>query len=345
MKLRRWFAWFQVAIGLVGLTLCLFVYFKYRNPINDSLHRMDQLAADVGNQAEIAGEMLDGWSILLRQIDQTITSHESSVRAVRETSRQIHHSADQWHRGLKEFAAISRDASSVLDDMAEHLPLKIPELQMETKKLAIDIPAVELKQQTIQLPYPTARVGSRKMKVNLGLSDLEFELPTLVVDSKNKPIRIPIANVGIAKTEEFVVPSNMQVVQRELMSREKRLLESTSQQLASAAHTLAESTATVSEVQNLIEQDLAQSLETTEHSLEVAQLSLRDTFQRQIPRFQKRLRSEQEHLRASQSDFRNLQGIAAWLFLWLSILPIAIMLQGMLNLAGNRHAANSIRSL
>lgn len=329
-SLQRILACLQIAIGAAGICLCVFLYNKHCNDLQDSLKNIDALAGDVSVQAKIGDDLLLQWSSILRGFDIALDTHLRSLAAARESSDQLGRSMDKWDEGLVGFNRVVLDAERICTKFAEQLPIKIPNLDVQTRPLTIDVPTFEMQTETTNIPYPTARVGSRKMKLDVGLTDLEFDIPTLNVGTRNKTIDVPAPPKVSVEKRRFSIPDKVDVVYEELFSDEKALLTNTASQLEETADLIGEARFTLDNVDVLLNQEIQSSISITEENLKETQQAVQQTYQEQIPEVRKRLASQQEEIRSSQLNFRSLQTMVPWLFLLAGMLPAAISIQGLI---------------
>lgn len=325
---QRTIAILQVALGVIGLTICIGLFFNYSGALRDGCRQMDALAGDAQAQAETADQVLDQWRDLLLNLDGALTTHQRSLAAVEHSRSELIGSIDDWRQALGGFATVTKDAASVCDKFAGHLPLRVPKMEYETRELQVDIPQFKLQEESVRLPYPTARVGSRKVQLDLGLTKVDLDVPTINIGSREKVIKVPQTPDVSTRTELVSIPQNVRIEYDLLLQDERDLLTETATQMRSTSATLSETSEAVAEIQALMQQDLAQSLTATASNLTETQLNLRDSYETQIPEFQRRLRSEARGLGESQTTFQRLEGLVPWLFLLLGIVPLAVLLQG-----------------
>lgn len=321
----------QIALGLFGIGLCIFLYQTYCASIQDALTDVDALAGDVNVQAEIGDELLEEWGGILRNFDSALVTYERSLAAASRSSAQVEQTIQQWNQGLNGFSQVTRDAERITLKFARQLPIKVPNLDVKTRQLEIAIPNFELQTDTIKIPYPTARVGSRKVTLDVGLTDLKFDVPTLNVGTLNKTVTVPVSPNVTTKTERISVPDDVKVVYREFFSDEKALLEETASQLNQTTTLLSEANETVNEIQAILSNEVQASLAVTADNLRETQSALQETYSMQIPELRNRLSNQQGQLERSQLNTRKMRSMVPWLFLLASLLPAAITLQGTLS--------------
>lgn len=328
---QRILASLQIVLGLSGMILCGYLYNQHCDELQDSLQNIDSLAGDVDTQAEIGDEMLEQWSAILRGFDNALDTHSHSLMAAEESSDQLGRTMDQWDEGMVGFNRVVRDAERICLKFADQLPIKIPNLDVKTRPLTIDIPTFEMQTETAKIPYPTARVGSRKMKLDVGLTDLEFDVPTLNVGTRNKVVNVPSSPKVNIEKRRFSIPDNVEIVYQELFRDEKDLLTNTADQLGDTARLIAEARETLDSVDVLVSQEIQSSIAITAENLRDTQQALKQTYEDQIPEVRQRLASQQQEIRSSQLNFRSLKTMVPWLFLLAAMLPAAIAIQGFIS--------------
>lgn len=329
MKFSQSIALVQIALGLTGLLLCFTLYLTYSSELQETAERMDGLAGDAQAQAKVGEEILTQWASLLASADRSMDAHQTSLVTARTSLQQLAESTQQWQAGLAGFQKVSSDASQVLDKLQGHLPIKLPMLKVGSREMTIDIPQLQLQNETIQLPYPTAAVGTRKMELDLGVTKVNFDAPTLNLGTKNRSLTVPVSPRLSYRKENITVPDDVTVSYQEILSEEKQLLIDSASQLRTTAQLLEQSRETLGGIQRALDVDLLASLDATEEDLRLSRESVQLHRLEQIPEFQERLASQQLHLAKSQLNFRALRSLIPWLFLFAGILPMAVALHGL----------------
>lgn len=329
MKLPKTIAFLQIALGLSGLLLCFILYLTYSSELQEAAERLDDLAGDTEAQAKVGEEILTQWTSLLASADRSMETHQTSLGTTRTSLQQLAESTQQWQAGLVGFQKVSSDASQIFEKLQGQLPIKIPMLNVGSREMTIDIPQLELQNETIKLPYPTATVGTRKMELDLGVTKVNFDAPTLNLGTNNRNLTVPVSPRLSYRKENITVPDDVTVSYQEILSEEKQLLIDSASQLRTTAELLEQSQETLRGIQRALEVELLASLDATEDNLRLSRQSMQHHWHVQIPEFQQRLASQQSHLARSQLNFRALRSLIPWLFLFAGILPLAVSLHGL----------------
>lgn len=328
MKRVNTIAIIQMGLGVAGLVLCYALYLHYGGALRRSLDRIAEMADEVHRQAEIGNEVLADWTGLLEGFDDTLSTHRQTLATARTANRQVSQSIGEWRVGLTGTSKVASHASLVCLRFAKQLPVRLPEIEVDTREVRVDIPQFNLKQETVKIPYPTAQVGTREVSVDLGLTDLKVEVPTLTIGSRSQRVVVPAPPEVTHRRESFSVPEDLRIQYREILTDEKRLLEDTGQELERTALLLDSSTETLETVRRLLDRELAESIDATDRNLQQSQASLRRSYADRLPEFRRRLLAEQVKLTQSQDNFRSLKSLVPWLFGLAALLPAAIVLHG-----------------
>lgn len=329
---RKFVPWLQVALGVSGLLLCGFLYLRYGGEIDESLEQLDHLADEARVQANVSHEVLSEWFTLLENMDQTLATHDRTLRAAGRTGEQAQESLEEWMESLEGIASTSENASRVFAKFASHLPLRIPTVDVVNRDVSIDIPELKLRSENVKLPYPTANVGSRKVKIDVGLTDFELDVPTLRVGTASRTVSVPASPELSTKKKTITVPGDVRLDYQEILSEERTLLKDTAENLNRAAKATRESNRTLHNIEDLLSGEFADSLAATSRSLSESRGSLQRSYRVELPELQKRLLRGGTAIEQSQNHFRDLQSIVPYLFVMMSFIPAGILLSGVQNL-------------
>ncbi len=327
--MQKLLAYAQLAVGLSGLALCGLLYARYADPMHRALGRLDHMAGDAQIQAEIGSQLLDDWSLIGGDLEQATRVHQQSLDSLQNTSRRMAGSLAQWESSLREASTVASSAGRVARKFATYLPLRIPDISMDMRDIRFDVPQITFKEQEVKLPYPTVTVGSRTKEIDLGITSVKLDVPTLDVSSANRVVALPAAPDVINKPYRFSIPDNVQVSYRELMGEEKELLVDTAAQLDRSAVAMVDSASALQEVQSTMTHELPTSIQAGKANLAHAEAALSKLRTTQIPAFQARLQNQREQLSKTQIEFSSLHGLIPWLFAFAALLPLAISLHGL----------------
>lgn len=331
--MRNSIAAIKICVGILGLVACYFTYQSYGPQVKEAFVQMDQLAGEAQVQAKVTDEVLGEWTDLLVNVDTTLGTHQRTLDAMQGSGKQISSSLSRWRSSMRGFAQTSDEASQVFAKFATHLPLRIPNVEMETREVAFEIPDIKLKNQIVKLPYPTANVGTRKVEIDVGLTDLKFDVPTLNVGTRNRTLTVPISPEVTKRTEKITVPSDVNLNYREILSDEKEVLNSTSGRLKEAARNTRDSITAIESVERLMREDLTDSISQSKRNLEQSRESLQRSYNVELPALKERLKRGSEALANTQSNFRDLQGIVPILFAFVAMIPLGLVLSGVQSFA------------
>ncbi|MEZ6137778.1 MAG: hypothetical protein R3C53_23065 [Pirellulaceae bacterium] len=327
--MQKRFAGVQVAIGLVGILLCSMLYARYANPMQNALARLDEMAGDARIQADIGHELLDEWSAIGGDLEMAAMVHQRSLDSLHTTSRQLANSLQKWESVMQDSSDVSRNVGQVARKFANYLPLKLPDISMDSREVQFDIPQITLTEQEVKLPYPTVSVGSRSKEIDLGVTSIQLDVPTLDVNTRNRIVTVPATPNVQTKVIQFSVPENIEVTYHELLGDEKQLLVDAAEQLDQTAAAMADSVKTLKQVRAMMSGELPDSIAAGQSNLVHASAALKQLRVAQIPAFQARLRDQSQQLTQTQTDFSNLRGMVPWLFVLAGIVPLAIVVHGL----------------
>lgn len=327
--MQKILAYTQLLIGLVGLAMCGLLYAHYQEPMQSALHRLDRMAADAQIQAEIGSQLLEDWSLIGGDLEQAASVHQQSLVAFQNSSQRLATSLGQWGTSLREASTVASNTGHIARKFSTYLPLSIPDVTVETEDIQIDVPQIILKEQQVQLPYPTVSVGSRTKEIDLGLTSIKLDVPTLEVSTRDRAVSLPATPQVTNQPYRFSVPRNVRVNHQKLLGEEKELLVDAARQLDKISLAMVDSAATLQEVQSLMTHELSASVQAGQENLAHAESALAKLRTIQLPVFQARLQAQREQLSHTQTAFAGLRGIIPWLFAFAALVPLTISLHGL----------------
>ncbi len=327
--MKRLLAFAQLGAGLAGLLICGLLYTRFCEPMQNAMGRLDEIAGDAQIQADIGSQLLDNWALMGDDLQLAVREHQQSLASLQTTSQHLTNSLGQWEASLRDSSVVANNASQISRKFANYLPLRIPDIAMESRVIRIDVPQFAFQEQEVQLPFPSVSVGSRSKEIDLGLTSVKLDIPTLEVSTRNKKITVPSTPQITNQAYQFTIPDNLRVTYQEVFGDEKQLLIATSEQLQGTARAMTDSAASLNEVQELLTHELSASIQASQNNLAHAQNSLADLRATQIPAFKLRLENQRDQLSRTQVEFANLRGLIPWLFALAALLPLAISLHGL----------------
>lgn len=320
---------FQIALGLLGLLIWAWYFATCSGPAQAQLSHLDKLATDTERQAELATDVIDSGAELLAELERSAVLHKTTLLQAEEPLKLATKSLQQWERDLEAYSAIALDASGLADRLAKQLPLRMPDVQVAMQNIAISIPELDVQEQTLRIPVPSVKTGKRPVALDLGLTKLNVDIPTLAVSTDDRVLVVPkTAQLG-SRTERLRVPSAVDVTYRPLFAEEGRMLAEASQQLSRSSQNLKQSAATIHQTQGLLRQELPNGLEQTRRVIEQAESALVQLRVKQLPLLRDTLQRQRGKLEQSRGSLQQLSSGVPWFFVIVGLIPVSVLLQGL----------------
>lgn len=319
----------QTAFGLFGLCLCSWLYVRYHQPLENAFVQLDSMAADTQVELALSLELANSSAAIVGELQSATTTHRQTLESSQRVSSAIQENLNTWQRQLLSFSSVSNRAASASERFAAQLPLRVPNVVYDLEKIDFEIPTVRLREQTISLPYPTAKLGKRREELDVGITKLKLDVPTLELATGEKQVTMAAApDISIVR-RSISVPNDFRITYAELFTAEKKLLEELSSELIATSHSLDESASTVGQVRELMSRDLMVSIDASKSNLELLEAKLQEVGRSQIPAAIGRIENQSTQLDAARASFADLQTIVPWSFLILGMIPMAILIHGL----------------
>ena len=325
----------QIGLGLAGLVVWAWFFATSCRPAQLQLLYLDRMADDATIQADLATEMIDRGDGLLEELEQSAALHRRVLLNAERPLSLANRSLEQWERDLLSYAELSQQASRIAARLSQQLPLQVPDVKVAMQDTSISIPELEVEEQTVRLPVPQVKTGTRSVNLDLGLTELKVDVPTLSVTTNEKVLIVPKAAQVGKRVERLRIPSSVDVSYRPLFAEEGQMLSDASKQLAKSSQNLRQSAETIDNARQLMNSELPEGLKQTQVAIEQAENALEHLRTQQLPRLRETLKRQRGELELSRGSLQQLSRGVPWLFAILGLLPLSVLLQGMIQWLGD----------
>lgn len=345
----------QLAIGILGTLAVAYAFFSFRGPLENALTELDNMAGNAESQLGTVTDLLGDVDKIADGLQRALPSHRKSLASAVTTAKTISDTVEKWNQDIPGYQEMTSDAAHICDTFASQLPLKVPQVKLDTKQIKFELPEVVPKEQTVSVNVPTAEVEfetksvsypkganvrtSEKRAAGVKFSypsgieimegDVDFRYPARIkIGTKKQDYKIPDTPTVTMKDYSFDVPDKLEVTQRELMKDEKHLLEKSSAQMASLGNTLGETAGSLTEIASLLSEDVVNSIQETDTNLMDAESTLTVFRQERLPSVVADLKEQKLGLNKSRQLFTAIAGLIPLSFCILALITIAIALSG-----------------
>ena len=338
--LRRWemfmtryssIALLQVTTGAIGLLVVVVGYVYFAPKLRESIRGLDRFAAESQTQLSEGKELLEDWQGAMEQIDSSLQRHRSTLVAGQEISGQLESSIQRWQSSAEGFARVGREGSQVVARLSNLLPLEIPNVDVKQKELEFKIPTWKVEKQSVEIPYPTAKLGTRKRKLDLGLTKIDLDIPTLQIGKSKQTVELPAPIQADFRSETVSVPEFVDLKMERVLESEKELLDRLSLEMMQASENLQGTGTLLRDVRKVVKQELDPSLDSAIASLDRARQSLATAKDEKVPGLKNALRSQAAELKENRRRFQSSDRLIELAALLMAVLPFSVVLQGLYN--------------
>ncbi|MFN3192991.1 MAG: hypothetical protein ACE361_20950 [Aureliella sp.] len=333
MKLRRMVAAVQIAIGILGILLCFYLHRIYVPRVDGALAELDSIAADVDVQARVGERMLSDWITLVDSAEKTVGLHIDTTRALRASTQDVERSIVRWQSVARGMSTSAGGAAESLHGFASQLPIEIPIPKIESENVELAIPQFQVGKSEIRLPYPTAKLGTTKRRIDLGVTSVDLEVPSLQLGKATQAVSVPNVEMGEDLIRRIEVPRNVGVESRQLLSNEKELLEKTADQLRDSSIGFAEASDSLTQFRDVVRNEVLGSFNVAEDELIQLGDVLRKSSQQELPEIRQRLLQQRDAVERTRVRFQGINGLFPWAILIAALIPGGVLLQGIVNLS------------
>jgi hypothetical protein len=336
--MSRRLAFAQIVVGLFGSLLCLYLYLNFAPAIRESLSQLGALTETTQTELELTKAVAENGKSVIGSLKSAAEANRESLRQSERTLEVVHGSLQNWHEQLRRLSDTAQQVSVVSSKFAGVLPLEVPIVTYRMEPFRIDVPKVSLKEQTIELPYPTAKLGTKNETVDLGVTELKFSVPTLELGTAQRKVTLPASPDIQIEKREISIPIDFKISKQPLLQQEKQVLERIGDELHQVAASLDETAETVKHVDKLVSDEVRLSVATNEKALTDSIDQLDKLSSVSLPEFQSKLDQQHEQLGKAKPVFGELSKALPLVFAMISLLPLSMLVQGiwMLNHSSNR---------
>ncbi len=321
-------AYLQIMLGLGGLVLLSILYLGNRDRIQQACQQLDAMAADAQVELQVGRDFISQADVVFQDLESTLSAHLASLDGGERMLAKLDSNLLLWRQQIGDMAETAVQASSISAHLGQQLPILVPQVAYDLQQVELEIPQFQMREQAIRLPYPTARLASRPQEIDLGVTKLKIDVPTLEMGTGSKVVKVPSSPEVTYQRHSLQFPSDFQVTKQAYFTDEKLLLVQTSNDLQNTAQALQTSAVTLTELQDLLSQDVQPSLLATRGSLQLASASLVELRSQHLPILGSRLDDQIQKMKAARNSFANLRPLMVWGCILLAIGPLGLLTQG-----------------
>jgi hypothetical protein len=319
----------HILLGLLGLLCCIVMFIRFAQPMRMAVTQLDELAESTQAELELTISMATEGEQVLNSFQMAAEANRHALREGDRSLDEVCKNFNDWQLQLERLSGTVAEAGRVSANFAEVLPLELPVLTYRMEKLRYGIPSVVLTDQIVELPYPTAKLGAKKETVDLGFTEMSFNVPTIELGTAQRKITLPANPEVSIENREFNVPSDFKIDKQSLLAQEKLVLQRVSVDLRNTAANLSESASAIDRLEKLANNELRDSLSASEAAMTQSIDQLEGLKSIRLPEFQSRLEDQHRQLEQSRPVFRELGQAIPWVFALFSLLPIGMVMQGL----------------
>lgn len=345
----------------------------YRGELHRSLKSLDGLVGNVQKETEVAQAVITSASDVSAALQESIPHHRDSLETLGRTSELLAANARLASRQMPGLATTSRQIAGSLDRAAAILPLKLPQLELQTQTVGVEIPTLKTRTRQIKLPYPTATVnrsreeisypsgasvemkkwertlgsiagkslGGLSFKYPAGLdvskSTFAFEYPSSIdIDRQQMLLDVPVEPELGTRKINITVPAQPKLSYREMLEDEKTTLQSASEQLRELENAIPSLQEALGESEMLLSTRLPESIRSTTKLLDESESELQTLHTQTLPVALAELSRQSENLSKTRTSFGRLSGLIDLGFLFGLLLGLACTASGLANLNRNQ---------
>jgi hypothetical protein len=297
--------------------------------MSTAVTQLDELAESTLAELELTISMAAEGEQVLNSFQLAAEANRNAMREGDRSLDEVCKNFNDWKVQLERLSETLEETSQISTNFADVLPLELPVLTYRMEKLQYGIPSVVLTDQTVEVPYPTAKLGTKKETVDLGFTEFNFNIPTIELGTAQRKISLPANPEVSIENREFNVPSDFKIDKQSLLAQEKLVLQRVSVDLRNAASNLSESASAVARLEKLTDNEVRHSLAASEAAMTQSIDQLERLKNVRLPEFQSRLEDQHRQLEQSRPVFRELGQSIPWVFALFSLLPIGMVMQGL----------------
>lgn len=329
--MKNWIASVQILLGIAGLIIWGWYFATSCRPAQEQLLHLDRMANDAAVQANLAMDVMERGATLVAELEQSAALHQRVLLNAEQPLNLAVASLEQWEQNIQAYSRLSLDASRITARLAKQLPIQVPDVRVAMQETSISIPELEVQDQTVRLPIPKVKTGTRGVNLDLGLTKLNVDIPTLSVTTDDTVLVVPkTAQLG-TRIERLQIPSSVDVTYRPVFAEEGQMLTEASEQLSRSSENLQQSAETIDDIRRLMSHELPEGLVQTRRAIAQAENALAQLRTQQLPMFRDTLERQRGELELSRGSLQQLSRGVPWFFAILGLIPLAILLQGVMH--------------
>jgi hypothetical protein len=326
--MRRLLPAIQIVLGTTGVVLCSWLFVRTREPAEKFLQNATEFASATEAEFSLAITLSREAQMLAEQFESLGNQNLESVRNGDLVLEHWVNSLRQWQMQISSLSTTAALAAQSCERFARVLPLQVPTLSYELDKLQIDIPKIKVQEQTIEIPYPNAQVGSKKETIDLGVTKVDIRMPTIEIAANSKKVTLPSKLEVMTEERYLEYPKDFQIQQTPLLAEEKQVLQRMQADLQNAAINLTTSARSLAELEKLSDVDLRRSLQLTSRAISQSLEQLSNISRQHLPEFEHQLLLQRDHLKSSTSQIRDLLQFLPWLWGVLGLISVGSIVNG-----------------
>ena len=121
--LKKRLAAIQILIGLIGLVLVVVSHFAFSGRLISALDQFDRIAISGEFQLEQSADLLTDFKDVAVELEESTIAHQQTIGSAIESTERLSKTIGRWESEANAFAGISRDASHIVDNFQQQLPI------------------------------------------------------------------------------------------------------------------------------------------------------------------------------------------------------------------------------
>lgn len=323
----------QILLGVTGIVLVVASYFACSEQLISTLKRVDRMTVGGEFQLEQSAGLLAGFNDIVGDLEVSTLAHEKTIDSALKSTASLSKAVARWESEAIAFAAISRDASHVVDRFQQELPITVPTFDVSSRQVRFRRPEVELGAKEFTVKYPSFTVDTRTELIDLGVKKLELKYP-VGLTTKEQSKSVQITDIPeITLVDESVDVPTIEVSHQVLLKAEKAVLLDTSKQLQATSRSLTDTASSLAELRAFMEGDFSNSLCQSKDNLTNVSGQLQQLHVERIPGMITKLNDQRRDLSESQVALAALSDFVPVGFIIFGMIPLSVVLCGLGNLS------------
>ena len=360
--IRAWAATAQIAIGTIAVVLLVAIYVQFAPRARDALSQLDSIAASGEKELSTAIGILDDLDIVLVEVEKSLPHYRGTLGSAMKSARTFDSILGKWNANVASASGIASDSAHILDTFEKQLPIRVPHVNVETKRIVVQLPEFQVESSDFPVSVPTSATPKKKKKEieypkgakvetstkdfgrvagkslgsitypsgidpQFGTIEIEY-VSGLTINNETHNIKVPKTIIVNKKEIPLDIPDKIEFTHRELMKDEKEVAIKMAGTLRATSTTLLETNKSLAEVQKLLAEDTVESMKATLGTLDGVEKSLEQLRKNRVATIRTELGNQRTALGESRELFGLLKGAIVWVFCLAALIPIGQVISG-----------------